>query len=127
MDRRSLLKGVAALGAGLLLPPTLAENVEAVTRRYWALDSTMVPSSWLHIPRGSGLWSKSGTNWSVHVAYADGKVDQYTIPAPAVGTQTDLRLRRSDTLHGVAVIDADTGILQVTYGAFPYGVLGNLR
>jgi hypothetical protein len=36
MDRRSLLKGVAALGAGLILPPSLAENVEA-TRRYWAL------------------------------------------------------------------------------------------
>jgi hypothetical protein len=43
MDRRTLLKGVAALGAGLLLPPTLAENVEAATRRYWALGGIPGP------------------------------------------------------------------------------------
>jgi hypothetical protein len=124
MDRRTLLKGVAALGAGLLLPPTLAENVEAVTRRYWALDATMVPGSWLQIPRGSGLWRTDGTTWNIHVAYADGQVDHYAVPAP--NAKTDLRLRRSDIIHGVAVIDADTGVLQVAYGAFPYHSLKGL-
>jgi hypothetical protein len=35
-----------------VLPPTLAENVEAVTRRYWALDQTMLNASvkrWAYI------------------------------------------------------------------------------
>ena len=51
MDRRTLLKGLVATSAGLLLPPTLAENVEA-TRRYWALDRTMV------LPRhGYEVWT----------------------------------------------------------------------
>jgi hypothetical protein len=39
--RRTILKGLAATAAGLILPPTLAENAEAV-RRYWALDRTML-------------------------------------------------------------------------------------
>ena len=53
MNRRTLLKGITAVGVGLILPPTLAENVEAVTRRYWALDQTMLtPASmkWLAQP-----------------------------------------------------------------------------
>lgn len=41
LDRRTLLKGIAAAGAALILPPTPAENAEAV-RRYWALDRTML-------------------------------------------------------------------------------------
>ncbi len=45
MNRRTLLKGITALTAGLVLPPTLGENVEAA-RRYWALDGTMVPREW---------------------------------------------------------------------------------
>lgn len=35
MNRRNLFKGLAAVGAGLILPPTLAENAEA-GRRFWA-------------------------------------------------------------------------------------------
>ena len=38
VNRRTLLQGIAALGAGLILPPTLAENVQA-SRRYWALGA----------------------------------------------------------------------------------------
>lgn len=41
MNRRALLQGIAALSAGLILPPTLIENAEA-ERRFWALDRTMV-------------------------------------------------------------------------------------
>jgi hypothetical protein len=42
LNRRTLLKGLAAVGVGLILPPTLEENAEAA-RRFWALDATMVP------------------------------------------------------------------------------------
>ncbi len=38
MNRRDLLKGVAGLTAGLLLPSTVAENA-AEARRYWALGA----------------------------------------------------------------------------------------
>lgn len=41
MNRRSFLKGLAGVGAALVLPPTLGENAEAA-RRFWALDQTMV-------------------------------------------------------------------------------------
>jgi hypothetical protein len=41
--RRGFLVGSAAVAAGLLLSPTLAENAEAA-RRYWALDRTMLGS-----------------------------------------------------------------------------------
>lgn len=48
MNRRTLLGGALATVAGLLLPATLDENVEAV-RRYWSLDRTMVtPTSYQH-------------------------------------------------------------------------------
>jgi hypothetical protein len=116
MDRRSLLKGVAALGAGLLLPPSLAENVEAVTRRYWALDSTMVPGSWLEIPRGDGLWRVAGDRWIVDVLYSDGKREQHAIDAPE--RRAKIRLHRDVWMAGVSVIDADTGVLRVGYGRF---------
>lgn len=43
MQRRDLLKGVAGLTAGLLLPPTLQENAEAGRRFTIQLDRTMVP------------------------------------------------------------------------------------
>lgn len=44
IDRRALLRGVAGLAAGLILPPTLADNAGAVERRYWSLDQTMLGS-----------------------------------------------------------------------------------
>jgi hypothetical protein len=116
MDRRTLLKGVAVLGAGLLLPPTLAENVEAVTRRYWALDATMVPGSWLTIPRGHGLWRVAGERWIVDVVYPDGKREQHLIDAPE--GKAKIRLNRDEWLAGASVIDADTGVLRVGYGQF---------
>jgi hypothetical protein len=116
MDRRSLLKGVAALGAGLLLPPTLAENVEAVTRRYWALDSTMVPGSWLQIPRGYGLYRVAGDRWIVDVVYPDGIHEQHWVDAPAHSVK--IRINRDDPIAGASVIDADTGVFQVGYGRF---------
>jgi hypothetical protein len=116
MDRRTLLKGVAALGAGLVLPPSLAENVEAVTRRYWALDSTMVPGSWLTIPRGHGLWRVAGDRWIVDVVYPDGMHEKHWVVAPERSAK--IRLNRSDTIAGASVIDADTGKLRVGYGQF---------
>ena len=51
MNRRQLLKGIAALGAGLILPPTLAENTETV-RRYWALGAIPAP-----IPEWNFEWN----------------------------------------------------------------------
>lgn len=36
MNRRNLFKGLAGVAAGLILPPTLEENVEA-GKRFWAL------------------------------------------------------------------------------------------
>lgn len=51
LTRRNLLAGAAALGATLILPPTLAENAEAA-RRYWALDRTMAgPPGWIMTPK----------------------------------------------------------------------------
>ncbi len=63
LNRRQLVQRLAALTAGVILPPTLTENAEAVwsvnqygerivsrdqERRYWALDQTMLPDrrSW---------------------------------------------------------------------------------
>lgn len=44
--RRGFLHGIGVVVAGLILPPTLAENAEAA-RRFWALDQTMVSG---HVP-----------------------------------------------------------------------------
>jgi hypothetical protein len=43
--RRGFLAGLAGLGATLLLPPTIADAAESVSRRSWALDRTMLPPS----------------------------------------------------------------------------------
>jgi hypothetical protein len=41
LSRRTVLKGLAASAAALLLPPSLIDNAEAA-KRFWALDSTML-------------------------------------------------------------------------------------
>lgn len=61
MNRRRLIQSAAALAAGLILPPTLTENVEAVERRYWSLDQTMLSSDWHITERFDGKmpgWEK---------------------------------------------------------------------
>jgi hypothetical protein len=41
LSRRTILKGLAASAAALVLPPSLTDNAEAA-KRFWALDSTML-------------------------------------------------------------------------------------
>lgn len=58
MNRRTLLKGMAATAAGLILPPTLAEHVEAATsgsRCSWCgvKVSPLMSSSWVVREPGS--------------------------------------------------------------------------
>jgi hypothetical protein len=79
MNRRSFVKGLAAVGASLVLPPTLEENAEAV-QRFWALDRTMVPG-WVET-HGYGVVPI--TDW-IHAPYDDRyiiEVGQLYTPAP---------------------------------------------
>jgi len=60
MNRRDLLKGLAGIGAGIILPPTLAENAEAA-RRYWALDQTMIGGRVYRIRAGEWVTVEIGS------------------------------------------------------------------
>jgi FtsP/CotA-like multicopper oxidase with cupredoxin domain len=51
VSRRTFLKGLAAAGAALVLPPTLTDNAEAA-RRFWALDSTHLSDPAIGMPTG---------------------------------------------------------------------------
>jgi hypothetical protein len=84
MNRRLLLKGAIALAGGLLLPPSLVENAEAVTR-YWVLDRThlapRIPEGWTTTFRGPdqtgmaaielGAWHVSGATYAERVDLRD--------------------------------------------------------
>lgn len=39
MNRRDLFRGIVGVGAGLVLPPTVADAAEEVGKRYWSLGA----------------------------------------------------------------------------------------
>lgn len=122
LNRRALLTAALGAGTALILPPTLADNAEAA-RRYWALDQTMVPGSWLDIPRGTGLWRTAGNRWVVRVNWPDGVWEQHLVVPERTG-QTRLRLGRSDRIGGAVVYDPDdANRLLVIYGRVPFSEL----
>jgi hypothetical protein len=51
VSRRTFLKGLAAAGAALVLPPTLTDNADAA-KRFWALDSTHLSDPAIGMPTG---------------------------------------------------------------------------
>lgn len=65
MNRRNLLKGVAGLTAGLLLPSTVAENAETA-RRYWALGAMPGKESPIIARAGDRIVMEMGGMLSMH-------------------------------------------------------------
>jgi hypothetical protein len=110
VSRRSFLQGVAGIAAGLILPPTLAENAEAV-RRYWVLDRTMSGST-LTIPTAG--YRVIGRQWEVESFWADGTSEVRIVEPHA--PRFNVRIGRKEPIVGATVTDRTTNTLLTIYG-----------
>jgi hypothetical protein len=97
IGRRDLLKGFAGFAAGLILPSTIVENTEA-TRRYWALDRTMLPlGTWQVLPNGRRilhLWGQDflPTDWNdkgFHDFMREQRLNHRDAPSPGIAFTID--------------------------------------
>ena len=72
MNRRALLRGMAAGAAGLLLPASVGEVTASVERRYWALGGVpgYCPDNYMETGRFDVLALRSGDSLSFSTADA---------------------------------------------------------
>ncbi len=79
MNRRDLLKGVAGLTAGLVLPASVAENAE-VAKRYWSLGAMPNGRTSAFIPSGT-FWLSWNEKTLGPVAYNAVGIDVVSLDA----------------------------------------------